>query len=214
MGPWTKIIQWPRLPGGRPVKDAGCGGPSVGGGRGQPRCGMDGVGHTSLCWSSAARVTWAPCLQDLSGFLVASQHSGLADHSHLDTPSFQDSHFPSPPHPWAPGLFPRGPVFSVEPHPTCLHLPGLCVGPLHLPPSCPPGPCLSPSPAGSSSRARALSPCHTSLGCCTHSPTQRVHSRTPHLPIFVGVKSMAPHGQASVCPVQCWTLQVGGLVGG
>lgn len=108
---------------------------------------MDGVGHTSLCWSSAARVTWAPCLQDLSGFLVASQHSGLADHSHLDTPSFQDSHFPSPPHPWAPGLFPRGPVFSVEPHPTCLHLPGLCVGPLHLPPSCPPGPCLSPSPA-------------------------------------------------------------------
>lgn len=143
---------------------------------------------------------------------LPQQHWDPVDRSHLALLAFKTptSHpYPTPPHP-TPGLLGSSlwghfSVFSVEPHPTHGGLAGLCVGPLHLPlcvlratasahrQPCPRSRALGPPPF-------RTSPCVP----CTNSQTEHFHSRTPYLPMFEEVKSMTPHGQASVCLVQCW----------
>lgn len=115
-----------------------------------------------------------------------------------DTPGCQDSHFPSPPHP-APGSWglPSGAISQASlwsPTPTTHQgLVGLCVGPLHVPL------CVLQATTSTHHQPRpssmALGPppfCTSPCGCCTNSQTQHVPSRTPHLPIFVGVKNTTP----------------------
>lgn len=191
--------------------------------------------HASLYWTGAHLGHLdLPSPQDVSS-LMPSAAFGLVDHSHLDTPELTFLAFKTPASPLPPSL---GLPASFLPSPTTsqsslcpcslypLTFSGLRRAPLNLPLHRPPGNCVHCQPVAASllpacPRTRAGEPppsCSFPCVCCTNSQTQRVHSRKFHLPIFVGVKSMTPHGPASIslssAGLGAEKVQVGGLSGG
>lgn len=130
-------------------------------------------------------------------FLMPSAALGLADHSHLDTPRLNLLAFKTPASHFCPALGPSGhslrPLLSLlRGHAARTHGPfsGLHRGPLYClpgdhihsrpPPQAPAPACPHPGATGPALSCSSL--------CVRHvdSPAQHGHSRTPHLPIFVG----------------------------
>lgn len=186
--------------------------------------------HVSLYWTGAHLGHLdLPSLQDLSS-LMPSAAFGLVDHSHLDTPELNFLAFKTPTSLLPPSLgllasFLPSPATSQSSLCPCSLYPLTFLGlrgtpQLASPPSsrqlCP----LSASsciPIASTRAGEPPASCSFPCVCCTNSQTQRVHSRKFHLPIFVGVKSMTPHGPASIslssAGLGAEKVQVGGLSG-